>query len=157
MMNSCQLLCLNLKEIRRRSKILWLNIPADVKDWKPDPVAMSPIEMIRHILESQYFYHRVIAERGEPKISTTPWEGRPYISIEEEVEFSEPYFNEFLEFIGQFSDQDLDEIEISRPKYNQRRKLGDYILRAGYHESVHAGQLLSYLRSNDIQRPLIWD
>jgi hypothetical protein len=35
--------------------------------------------------------------------------------------------------------------------------LGDYLLRIGFHEAVHAGQFLAYLRAMQIERPFIWD
>ncbi len=37
------------------------------------------------------------------------------------------------------------------------RELGDMLLRVAYHESVHTGQLLDYLRTAKVKRPIIWD
>jgi uncharacterized damage-inducible protein DinB len=39
----------------------------------------------------------------------------------------------------------------------QSKILGDYLNRIAYHESVHTGQLLDYLRTIGIERPQIWD
>jgi hypothetical protein len=36
-------------------------------------------------------------------------------------------------------------------------KLGDYLQRIAYHESVHTGQMLAYFRALSLERPLIWD
>ncbi|MCZ6703275.1 MAG: hypothetical protein O6940_09575 [Ignavibacteria bacterium] len=44
-----------------------------------------------------------------------------------------------------------------RREVDQRKKLGDYLNRIAYHESVHTGQMLSYLRTLGIERPQIWD
>jgi uncharacterized damage-inducible protein DinB len=65
--------------------------------------------------------------------------------------------NAFLTTLKSFTANDLETIEIVRSEKNQRRKLGDYLLRIAYHESVHTGQLLSYYRTMGIKRPLIWD
>ena len=54
-------------------------------------------------------------------------------------------------------ESDLETIRIVRNEVNQNKSLGDYLNRIAYHESVHTGQLLSYLRSIGIDRPLIWD
>jgi hypothetical protein len=43
------------------------------------------------------------------------------------------------------------------PGNGEKKILGKYLLRIGYHESVHAGQFLSYLRAMKIDRPKIWD
>ena len=37
------------------------------------------------------------------------------------------------------------------------RTIGDFVLRMAYHELVHTGQLLSYLRRMNVPRPEIWD
>ena len=53
--------------------------------------------------------------------------------------------------------KDLEEVYITRPDKNQHRKLGDYLLRIAYHEGVHTGQLLDYLRTLKAPRAVIWD
>jgi hypothetical protein len=45
----------------------------------------------------------------------------------------------------QLSDNDLNTVEIDRRDVGHVRKAGDFILRIGYHEAVHAGQMLQYL------------
>lgn len=37
------------------------------------------------------------------------------------------------------------------------RDLGDMLLRIAYHESVHTGQLLDYLRTAGVPRINVWD
>jgi len=48
-------------------------------------------------------------------------------------------------------------IEINRQDVGQKSKVGNYLLKIAYHEAVHAGQFLSYLRTLGMDRPLIWD
>ena len=45
--------------------------------------------------------------------------------------------------VNTFTAKELDDVYITRKELGQRRKLGDYLLRIAYHESVHAGQLLT--------------
>lgn len=157
-MISTELIILNLEEIRRRSIKLWTGIPEKFYAWQPDNEAMTVIEMVRHVLESIHIYHIIIKNRGylgEDFIS--PWENRPYINVADELAFAKPFTKSFLETIRSFSADDLDNIEIIRTERGQRRKLGDYLLRIAYHEGVHTGQMLSYLRTLGVERPAIWD
>ena len=59
--------------------------------------------------------------------------------------------------IEELSATDLSDIVIHREEVNQEKKLGDYLNRMVYHEAVHVGQLLGYLRTLKIKRPQIWD
>ncbi len=54
-------------------------------------------------------------------------------------------------------ESDLENVRIERKEVGQSKKLGDYLNRIAYHESVHTGQMLSYLRTIGIERPQIWD
>jgi hypothetical protein len=47
--------------------------------------------------------------------------------------------------------------KVDRSDVGYIRTFGDFILRIGYHEAVHAGQLLGYLRMMNAPRPVIWD
>jgi uncharacterized damage-inducible protein DinB len=157
-MSPTELLILNFEEIRRRSIKLWSGIPEKFYNWQPDHEAMTIIEMVRHELESIHIYHLIVNGRGNLGADfISPWENRPYTNIVDELAFAEPYTKSFFETIRSFSDADLDEIEIVRAERGQRRKLGDYLLRIAYHEGVHTGQMLSYLRTLGIERPEIWD
>jgi uncharacterized damage-inducible protein DinB len=156
-MNSVELLMLNFEEIRRRSLLLWNALPNDFYDWQPDDKALTAIEMIRHILEGEHLFHIIVKNRGNLNDYISPWSDREYTTIEDEINFALPYRKEFLATVQSFTTNDLETIEIVRSEKNQRRKLGDYLLRIAYHESVHTGQLLSYYRTMEIKRPLIWD
>jgi len=118
---------------------------------------MSCIESVRHILESEHFFHIIVERRGDIGDYTSPWNNRPYSTIENEIEFAKPFRHNFLEAIKLFTPEELDTVEIIRKEKNQRRKLGDYLQRIAYHEAVHTGQLLSYLRALGVERPVIWD
>jgi uncharacterized damage-inducible protein DinB len=155
-MNANEIIILNFEEIRRRSIKLWSGIPVEKYSWKPDGAAMSMIETVRHILEGEHWFHNIIINRGTVDFAS-PWKDLPYTDIDAEIVFAKPYRQKFISDIMNFTATDFTNIEINRPEKNQRRKLGDYLLRTAYHESVHTGQLLDYMRTAGIERPLIWD
>ncbi|MCM3033881.1 DinB family protein [Niallia sp. MER 6] len=156
-MNSIDLILLNFAEVRRRSIKVWTSIPSEKLFWKPDNEAMSCIEMIRHVLESEHYYHLAIKNRASLAVFDSPFEGRPYSTVDAELEIAEPYRNSFLDTIKSFTEEDLTKIKIDRSESGYIRELGDMLLRVAYHESVHTGQLLDYLRTADIPRVRIWD
>ena len=143
-------------EIRRRSIKLWEGLPKSYYNWKPDEKAMTAIEMIRHVLEADYGWN-IIINQGDLRNYKTPWKNKKFISVSEEIKFAQPYRNILLESIREFSDKELNETEIVHPGNGEKKILAKYLLRIGYHESVHAGQFLSYLRAMNIDRPQIWD
>jgi uncharacterized damage-inducible protein DinB len=155
-MTQSELIISNLIEIRRRSIILWEGLPESYYNWKPDETAMTASEMIRHVLEADYGWN-IIINQGSMTNYQTPWKNRPFVSVMDELEFANPYRNIFLDSIRQFSDNELNETEIIHPGNGEKKILATYLLRIGYHESVHAGQFLSYLRAMNIDRPKIWD
>lgn len=156
-MNSIDLLILNFNEVRRRSIKVWTSIPEEQLNWKPDAKAMNCFEMVRHVLESEHYYHLAIEKRGSLSVFKSPFENRPFNSIKEELEFAEPYRKQFIDTVMSFSDEDLDTIQIDRSDSGYIRTLGDMLLRVAYHESVHTGQLLDYLRTAGIPRIRVWD
>jgi len=156
-MNSTHLILLNFNEVRRRSIKLWTSIPQDKLNWRPDDSAMSCIEMIRHVLESEYYYHQAIKNKGSLTVFESPFEKRPFSTVDAELMFAEPFRNQFIETVKSLSDQDLNNIKIDRSDVGYIRDLGDMLLRIAYHESVHTGQLLDYLRSAKVTIPSIWD
>jgi uncharacterized damage-inducible protein DinB len=156
-MNTKELILFNLSEVRRRSIKVWKSIPEDALAWKPDTAAMTCLEMVRHVLQGENEYHHIVLHKGKMGDFVSPIHNRPYTSIEDELAFAQPYREKFLRTIHSFTLKELDDIEIIRKEKNQRRKLGDYLLRIAYHEAVHTGQLLAYLRHMDLARPNIWD
>ena len=156
-MNSIEIILLNFSEIRRRSIKLWNGIPNEHLNWKPDENAFTIIEMIRHVLEGEHLFHKIIENRGNLGNYQSPWKGLKYSELKDELEFSENYRMKFLNMIKGLKESDLENVKIERKEVGQSKKLGDYLNRIAYHESVHTGQILSYLRTIGIDRPQIWD
>jgi len=156
-MSSNEIILLNFSEIRRRSIKLWKGIPKEYMNWKPDDEAFTIIEMIRHVLESEHLFHIIIKNKGDLGNYVSPWEGLPYIDLNNELKFAEKHRNEFLNMIIDLKERDLEHIRIERKEVGQSKILGDYLNRIAYHESVHTGQLLDYLRTIGVERPQIWD
>ncbi|MUV03121.1 DinB family protein [Flavobacterium rakeshii] len=146
----------HLKQVRRRSTMLWESLPKEYYNWKPDNDAMTAIELIRHVLQADYGWN-IIINQGDMTNYTTPWENLPYTSVQDELEFASPHRQTFLDSIKKFTQKELEEIQIIHPGNGEKKNLAAYLLRIGYHESVHAGQFLSYLRAMGIDRPFIWD
>lgn len=156
-MNAIEMLILNFEEIRRRSTKLWNGVPKEYLSWRPDKDALSIFEMIRHVLETEHLYYVIIERRGNLGDYKSPWEEKKYVSVEDELAFADSYRTAFFRMLRTFSEKDLETITINRSEAGQKRNLGDYLLRTAYHESVHTGQMLSYLRTFWIDRPIIWD
>ncbi|MBT2738921.1 DinB family protein [Bacillus sp. ISL-7] len=156
-MKSIDLIILNFNEVRRRSIKVWTSIPEEKLHWKPDDEAMNCLEMIRHVLESEHYYDLAIRNRGSLSVFDSPFENQPFTSVNAELEFAEPYRKQFIETIKSFSEGDLENIKIDRSESGYIRDLGDMLLRVAYHESVHTGQLLDYLRTAGVPRIRIWD
>ncbi len=156
-MNATEIILLNFSEVRRRSIKLWQGIPKEYLHWKPDNDAFTIIEMIRHVLEGEHLFHMIIEKRGNLGAYKSPWENLPYTSIDAELKFAETYREPFINMIKNLNVLDLEQIRIERTEVGQSKTLGDYLNRIAYHESVHTGQMLSYLRTKAIDRPQIWD
>lgn len=156
-MNAKELLLLNFEEVRRRSIKVWKAVSEDDLFWKPDPDAMNCFEMIRHVLESENIYHHIIINRGVLGDYTSPLSGNPYTTLEDELKNAQPYREKFLKMVHSLGLNELEEVYITRKEIKQHRKLGDYLLRMAYYESVHTGQLLGYLRTMKSPGAIIWD
>lgn len=156
-MNAKELLILNFQEVRRRSIKVWQGIPAELLHWRPDEQAMSCIEMVRHVLEGENIYHQIVLQRGKLGNFISPLTDNPYSTVEAELQQAQPYREKFLQMVNACTQKELDEVYITRQEIGQHRKLGDYLLRIAYHESVHTGQLLDYLRTAGVARPKVWD
>jgi uncharacterized damage-inducible protein DinB len=156
-MRPADVILLNAREVRRRSEIAWRGIPANALEWKPDAEAMSAIEMVRHVLEGEYLYMLMAKERRSVSEDRSPFARRPFVSVEDEIEFATPFRKEFEEMVTRFRDDDFDTIVIDRSDAGYKRRLGDFLLRAIYHEAIHCGQFLGYLRMMGAARPKIWD
>ena len=156
-MTQIEIILTNFEEIRRRSIKLWAELIPEIYFWKPDLKAMSCLEMVRHILEGEHLFHKIVDNRGNIGDYVSPWTDKPYTNLQDELDFAKPYRHAFFETIKSFSSEDFSTIEIIRSEKGQRRKLGDYLQRIAYHEAVHTGQMLAYFRTLGLERPLIWD
>jgi uncharacterized damage-inducible protein DinB len=155
-MTPVSLLLLNFEEVRRRSIKLWNGIPGTVYSWRPDEAAMTVIESVRHVLESEHWFHQIIIHRQSVSF-VSPWKDRSYTNIADELAFAAPFRRQFLEMVNAVTPEEIETVEIVREELGQRRKLGDYLLRVAYHEAVHTGQLLDYLRTAGVERVKVWD
>jgi uncharacterized damage-inducible protein DinB len=156
-MTGSEIILLNFEEIRRRSIKLWAGLTPEHYSWRPDDKAMRCLEMVRHVLEAEHLFHKIVENRGNLGDYVSPWDGRPYTNLQDEISFAKPFREKFFTTIRSFTANDLNTVEIIRSEKGQRRKLGDYLLRIAYHESVHTGQMLNYFRTMAIERPQIWD
>jgi hypothetical protein len=154
---STDILILNLEEIRRRGLKVWQGIPDDRLDWKPDPEAMTSIEMVRHVLEGEFLYMSMLERGGSLPSEDSPFKSRSYGDVESEVSFARPYRQQLLELIATYSERDLLARKVNRADKGYVRSAGDFILRMGYHEAIHTGHMLGYLRAMNVPRPNIWD
>ena len=146
----------NFEEIRRKSIKLWSGLTPEFYQWRPDDKALACLEMVRHVLETEHVYHVIVNNKGGHGTTVTPWANRPYTNVQDELVFAEPFRKEFMKTISGFSEEDLNAIQIVRSE-RVTRTLGEFLLRCNYHESVHAGQFLYYLRTTGLDRPNIWD
>ncbi|WP_284139192.1 MULTISPECIES: DinB family protein [unclassified Virgibacillus] len=159
-MNATEILALNSEEVRSRSIKVWKAIPTEKLNWKPDETALTCAEIIRHLLQGEFLFHQVMVGRSGKALANivNPFEGKAFISVDDEIDFSMPYRKAFLEFIRLIPVNELNSIEIDLlDEGGYKKKLGEMLLRVSYHESVHTGQLLDYMRTMGIDRPKIWD
>jgi len=158
-MNTNELIIINFEEVRRRSEKVWRAIPEEMLQWRPDENAFSCAEMIRHVLEGEFLYYQILIGRGSNALKniSNPFEAKEFTTVDDELEFVQKYRDAFIKYIKTIHLRDLEDIEIDRSDVGYKRKLGDMLLRIAYHESVHTGQLLSYMRTMGIKRPKIWD
>jgi uncharacterized damage-inducible protein DinB len=156
-MSANEVIILNFEEIRRRSLKLWKGIPPEMYLWKPDNEAMTTLEMIRHVLEGEHLFHTIVNNKGNLGDYVSPWNEKPYTNLQDEIDFAASFREKFIKTLKSYTSQEFDTIEIIRSEKGQRRKLGNYLQRIAYHEAVHTGQILSYMRTFGIERPLIWD
>lgn len=136
----------------------WSSLPDEWLTWMPDKDAMSFGEMIRHVWTGSYDYLIIVQNNGSlDRKESQPYENEPIVSIEKEVEMSEPYFQEFIKYVESLTEEELSTRLIDRSYVGYQRLLGDMLLRIAYHDSVHAGQFLQYMRMVGLERSIIWD
>ena len=72
--------------------------------------------------------------------------------MREGVADGEAILDELIELVGSYAAEELRTVRVSRPERGYVREAGDFVLRIAYHESVHAGQMLGYLRAMGVDR-----
>lgn len=156
-MRAVELAVLNLREVRRRASVVWRAVPDGLLNWQPDEEALSMGEMIRHMWAAQVYYHEVLKAGNSVHGYRGPYDDRPVLSVEEELSLSRPCFEQFIDYVLSLSDEELSDRMVDRSDVGYIRSVGDMLARIAYHESVHTGQLLQYMRMAGIDRPQIWD
>lgn len=113
--------------------------------------------MIQHVLEGEYIYLQILRNKGSVSNLENPYILRSFTTVKDELEYSNPFRNEFIGYIKSIDVSDLENIKIDRSDVGYIRSLGDMLLRIDYHESIHTGQLLDYMRTMKIDCTVIWD
>lgn len=158
-MNARDLILLDLRETRRRFLMVANSFPDHLLHWRPDPDALSVGGHIRHVLlhDLDWLY---IFEKGRlpTKEEQEPlWEKPPFTTVKAEIERAEPFHQQFIDYVGSLASEDFSRKMIRWPHRPIERLLGDTLERKAYHDAVHTGQLLQYLRMLQLPRPGIWD
>jgi hypothetical protein len=83
---------------------------------------MSCLEMVRHVLEAEHLFHKIVDNRGNIGDYISPWTDKQYTNLQDELDFTKPYRHSFFETIKSFSPEDFSTIEIIRSEKGQRRK-----------------------------------
>jgi uncharacterized damage-inducible protein DinB len=158
-MNAIDAVLVNLQETRRRSILVWRSLPDEWLGWRPDKGALSFGEMIRHVWSGTYFYHQIVRNNGsaQSEIPEPSFKKEPIVSVEREIMMAEPIFQSFLDYVRSLDEAELGTRVIDRSDVGYQRLLGDMLLRIAYHDSVHTGQFLQYMRMIGLERPQIWD
>jgi hypothetical protein len=76
-MTHIEIIILNFEEIRRRSIKLWSGLPTEKYNWQPDAKATTCIEMIRHVLEAEHLFHKIVENIGNLGDYVSPWQDKP--------------------------------------------------------------------------------
>jgi len=157
-MNSLELFLLDYKECRRRFLLTAAAFPDELLTWRPDKAALSVGETIRHVLLHDFSWLRILKDNRLPtdEEQSDLWE-EPYTNLQNEVDRASVYYDEFINYVSSLNINDLGTKYINWPHKPISRTLGDTLERKSYHDAVHTGQLLQYLRMLHIDRPIIWD
>lgn len=154
-MNS-ELILEHLIETRRRSIILWKSLPKEYLNWCPDESAMTCIEMVRHVLGADHGWLSILKGK-DMSTYTSPLKDIAFLDVENEIEITRNIRMEFKDYVSSLDDMELLKKDVYHPGISTPKVRGNYILRTAYHEAVHSGHFLSYLRQLNLERPNIWD
>lgn len=157
-MDARELMLLDLQETRRRFLIVAQSIPAEYLSWRPDAEALSIGAMIRHVLLHDLSWLLILTEgRLATAAERAPlWEA-PFTDVTAEIERAKPYHEAFIACVRSLDPAEYGTRIVKWPHKEIARTLGDTLERKSYHDAVHTGQLLQYLRTLQLPRPDIWD
>ncbi|MGM7684137.1 DinB family protein [Cytobacillus sp. Hm23] len=157
-MDAKALILLDLKECRRRFLIVARGFSDDLLCWKPDARALTVGETIRHVLLHDFSWLTILREHRLPSEEERKqiW-GKPFVTIESEIAGSNIYHDSLLSYVNGLPSSTYSSKMIKWPHKDIERSLGDTLERKSYHDAVHTGQLLQYMRMLQIERPDIWD
>lgn len=157
-MNARDLILLDLQEARRRFLIVARGIPDKYLAWQPDNGALTIGGMIRHVLLHDFSWLRILSDGrlADAEERKALWEA-PISTVEAEIERAQPHHEAFLNYVSTLDPNEFSARIIKWPHKGIERTLGDALERKSYHDAVHTGQLLQYLRTLQIPRPDIWD
>lgn len=157
-MNAIEIFVLDFKECRRRFLMTAAAFPDELLTWRPDKDALTVGETIRHVLLHDFSWLMILKDNRLPNDEERVflWE-EPYTNLQDEINRASVYQEEFIKYVSSLDVNDLDSTFVDWPHKPIRRSLGDTLERKSYHDAVHTGQLLQYLRMLHIDRPLIWD
>src|SRR6185503_3130625 len=113
-MTTTESLLLNLEEIRRRSLIVWRGIPPERVHWRPDDAAMTCIETVRHVLEGEFLSTEMLKARRSVPDDATPFTGRPFTTVDDEIAFSLPFRRTLIRAIQSFRPEELTTLKVDR-------------------------------------------
>lgn len=151
-MKTTEAIIYNLKKVREKSIKVWRSVPESQLHWKPRYESLSCIEIIRHIVEEEYNYLLMFREWGGKDEEPSPFDDRSLTSIEEEILFSMPFHQEFLQRIAMFTESELDVVKIDFDENGNQRTAGEFFLQLALNEAVYIGRLLNYLDMLDINK-----
>jgi uncharacterized damage-inducible protein DinB len=117
---------------------------------------LSVGESIRHVLLHDLSWQKILKEgrlRTDEELHHLL--EQPYTDRQVEIDRAIPYQEDFINFIRTYNDKELTSTFISWPHKPIKRSLGDTLERKSYHDAVHTGQLLQYMRMLNIERPMI--
>ena len=89
-MTQTEILILNFEETRRRSIKLWTVLTPENYFWRPDINAMNCLEMVRHILEGEHLFHKIVENKGNIGDYISPWTDKPFLNLQTELDFAKP-------------------------------------------------------------------
>ena len=100
---------LNFEEVRRRSIKVWMLIP---QDKLTGALIQKQCDVGRgyHVLEGEYLYHQML-EKPLPSLTEehNPYKPITFSSVEEALEFAQPYREKFIDFLGLINEKQLTE------------------------------------------------